>query len=139
MRKTIYIFLLFAATLIQAQLMDEVYLETFKTQSFGKDGQLAWNVFGKQAEIVSGDVLMKEALITFFSKSGEVKIKALKSVFDKDNSLWSSDKTVKVRGTNLSLDGVGFTMDLKRKRIHIKSKVSVVFKRSEKIGVKREK
>ncbi len=139
MSKAVYILLLLSTTLIQAQMLDEVFLETFKTQSFGKDGKLAWNVFGKEAEFASGDVLMKEALITFFSKSGEVKVNAKKSVFDKENSLWTSEKAVKVRGTNLSLDGVGFTMDLKRRRIHIKSRVSVVFNRSDKIGVKREK
>ena len=47
--------ILFLSTLLlcsagYAQMLDEVYLETFKTQSFAKDGTLAWRVFWKESQ-----------------------------------------------------------------------------------------
>ena len=131
--------LLLVATMTHAQMIDEVYLETFKTQSFGKDGKLAWRIFGKKAKVVGGDVFMKEALISFFTKDGEIKVKALASVFNKDSNMWISEKPVHVHGAGVTLTGVGFTMDLTRRKLSIKKDVTVLFNRMKKIGAKSEK
>jgi len=138
MIKNILIILLIS-TMSYAQMLDEVYLETFKTQSFGKDGKLAWRIFGKKAKVVGGDVFMKEALISFFTKDGEIKVKALESIFNKDNNLWISEKPVHVHGAGVTLTGVGFTMDLTRRKLSIKKDVTVIFNRMKKFGAKSEK
>ena len=136
MLKRLFIFILLS-TMSYAQMLDEVYLETFKTQSFGKDGKLAWRVFGKKAKVVGGDVFMKEALITYFTKDGEIKVKALESIFNKDTNLWISEKAVHVHGAGLTLTGIGFTMDLTRRKLNIKKDVEVLFNRMKKFGVKK--
>lgn len=138
MIKKLFIFVLLSS-MGYAQMLDEVYLETFKTQSFGTDGKLAWRVFGKKAKVVGGDVFMKEALISFFTKDGEIKVKALKSVFNKETNLWISEEPVHVQGAGVTLTGVGFTMDLTRRKLNIKKDVEVLFNRMKKFGEKNEK
>jgi lipopolysaccharide export system protein LptC len=134
-----FLFILLLSSFGYAQMLNEVYLDTFKTQSFGEDGKLAWRVFGKKAKVVGGDVIMKEALISFFTKDGEIKVKALDSIFNKENNLWISEKPVHVHGAGVILTGVGFTMDLTRRKINIKKDVHVKFNRMKKLGVKSEK
>jgi lipopolysaccharide export system protein LptC len=134
-----FLFVLFLSSFGYAQMLDEVYLDTFKTQSFGPDGKLAWRVFGKKAKVVGGDVFMKEALISFFTKDGEIEVKALDSIFNKENNLWISEKPVNIHGAGLIMTGIGFTMDMTRRKLNIKKDVHVKFNRMKKVGVKSEK
>jgi len=133
------VLLILLSSMSFAQMLDEVYLDTFKTQAFAKDGKVAWRVFGKKAKVVGGDVFMKEALISFFTKDGEIQVKALKSTFNKETNLWISEEPVHVHGAGVTLTGVGFTMDLTRRKLDIKKDVTVVFNRMKKFGVKSEK
>ena len=90
-----------------------------------KTGGDNYVIVGKKATINSNRVTIDRIRARIFQEKGDLYLFSPKCNFNQDQKMGYSDETVHIRNKNMTIDGIGFELDLGHGKIFVRKDVRV--------------
>ena len=98
---------------------DVIIIDNFKTG--GPDYVIA----GKKARVNGNRVLIDHIKARLYQNNGEIYLFSPECDFDQNQKTGYSNQPVHIRNKNMTIDGVGFELDIEQSRVVVKKDVRV--------------
>lgn len=100
-------------------------ISDFTFREFNDLGKVAWLIFGKTGLTQGNKVKLQGVRMVYYGKEGEIQVFSPECELDEQNRMGRSTMPVHMRGRNMTIDGVGFDLDIGARRMTIRRNVKV--------------
>ena len=121
--------LMTAFTNIHAE--DRIKSKGFSVPEYDDKGKLSSLVRGKKAIILDREAILEDVIVNLYNKDSVLVLKTPHCKYKRTEKRCTSKSPVVITGDGVKINGVGFDIDNNSKRIFIRSKVKVVWKRAK--------
>ena len=100
------------------------YDDIFTVNKF-KTGGDTYVIMGEKATLNGNKVLIDNIRVRLFLEKGEIYLFSPQCDFDQVKKMGYSEKSVHIRNENMTIDGLGFTLDIEQGSVLVRKNVKV--------------
>jgi lipopolysaccharide export system protein LptC len=105
--------------------------KSFKVVEYNDDGTLNNILTGKSGESFGDETKIEGVHVEMFTKDSKLILTTPKCTYNQKTKACTSKEAVEVDGDGVHISGIGFDVDNESKKIFIRSKVKVVWKKAK--------
>lgn len=129
MNKIFFIVLLFLSTVTAQE--NTISAKGFQVAEYGEDQKLKSVLKGQEGLRFGKEIKISGVHYEIFNKDSKLNLYTPQCTYNFDSKAVTSKEAVKVIGDGVKITGVGFDIDNIQKKIFIRSKVKVIWKKAK--------